>query len=373
MQGSVGCLEDYRLLMKQIIHHWLPSSALGGIEMAALTLIQVTPDVRHVVATGEVSGPAVELWRAAGAEVIHISGWHGTLGLSWHRHWKAFVRQRGVRQLIAWSPTRLPQLLSPLGKHARCVVHLGNVGGFSRRSRWKYSMMTMAYRPACRPTLIACSQAVATSLEDEPALLGLLRIVVPNPVRYTFFELGAARPSLRSAPKVWGMLARLDVLKDHRSLIEAVRRLPVEVEFRLEIAGAGVLEGELRKQVSEAGLERRIRFLGALTQPQEAMRKWEAFVFATTAGEGFGIAVAEAMASGLPCVLTDVPALREVAGSCAYYAAPSSPADLCARILEVIGNPALAQARAEEGRQRAQELFAAETFARRYLSALEHA
>lgn len=353
------------------LFHWVPSSALGGIEMAALTLIQAAPELRHVVATGDVSGPAIALWRDAGAEVVHIPRWQGALGVSWARHWAAYVRQRGVRHFVAWSPTRLSQLLSPLAKDARCVVHLGNVGGFSLRARWQHRIMTLAYRTVCRPTLIACSQAVAASVEDEPALSGLPRIVVPNPVRAAFFELGAVRPSLRTAPNVWGMLARLDELKDHRSLIEAVRSLPSEVEFHLEIAGDGVLAEELRKQVAEAGLERRVKFLGALAQPQEAMRKWEAFVFATTAGEGFGIAVAEAMASGLPCVLTDVAALREVAGGCAYYAAPASPAELSARILEVIGSPALAQARAEEGRQRAQELYAAETFAQRYLSILE--
>lgn len=353
------------------LFHWVPSSALGGIEMAALTLIQAAPELRHVVATGDISGPAVALWREAGAEVVHLAGWQGALGVSWARHWKVFVQQRSVQQLVAWSPTRLSQLLSPLGKDARCVIHLGNVGGFSRRARWQHRMMTLAYRPVCRPTLIACSQAVLASVEDEPVFSGATRIVIPNPVRTTFIELGAARPRLLAAPRVWGMLARLDGLKDHHCLIEAVRRLPADVEFQLEIAGDGILSEELRKHVAEAGLERRIRFLGALGQPQEAMRRWEAFVFATTAREGFGIAVAEAMASGLPCVLTDVAALREVAGNCAYYAVPASSADLSARILEVVGNPALAQARAEEGRLRAKELYAAETFTRRYLSALD--
>ena len=367
----MGGVQGYYLLMNKVIYHWLPSSALGGIEMAALTLIQIAKDRRHVVVAGDVKGPAVALWREAGAEVVHLAGWQGALGVSWTRHWKDFVRQRGVRQLVAWSPTRLSQLLSPLGKDDRCVVHLGNVGGFSRRTRWQHRMMTLAYRPVCRPTLIACSQVVAASVENEPAFSGLPRIVVHNPVRSTFFELGKVRPSLRSAPRAWGMLARLDGLKDHRSLIEAVRRLPAEVVFHLEIVGAGVLEEELRKQVAEAGLESRIQFLGALAHPQDVMRFWDAFVFSTTAGEGFGIAVAEAMAAKLPCVLTDVAALREVAGSCAYYAAPGSPADLSARIMEVIGNPALAQARAEEGRLRAQKFYTAETFAWRYLSALE--
>jgi glycosyltransferase involved in cell wall biosynthesis len=353
------------------LSHWVPSSALGGIEMAALTLIQAAPELRHVVATGDMNGPAVALWRDAGADIVHIPGWQGALGVSWARHWEAFVRQRAVRHLVAWSPTRLPQLLSPLAKDARCVVHLGNVGRFSLRARWQHRMMTLAYRTACRPTLIACSQVVAASVDGEPALAGLPRVVVPNPVRSKFFELGAARPKLQSPPKVWGMLARLDRLKDHRSLIEAVRLMPAEAEFCLELAGAGVLEEKLRKQVAEAGLERRIRFLGALAQPQEAMRNWQAFVFATTAGEGFGIAVAEAMASGLPCVLTDVDALREVAGSSAYYAAPASSEGLCARILEVMGNPTLAQVRAEEGMLRARKLYATETFARSYLSVLE--
>jgi glycosyltransferase involved in cell wall biosynthesis len=350
--------------------HWVPSSALGGIEMAALTLIQMTPTMRHVVVTGDASGPAADLWREAGAEVIQIESWGGVLGIAWAGRWKAFVNERGVRHLIAWSPTRLPQLLSPLDERCRCVVHLGNVGGFGRRARLQTKVMGLIYRPVCRPRLLACSKAVADSVVTEPAFHGLFLSVIPNSVRPAFFELGAMRSPSGAAPKTWGMLARLDRLKDHRSLIEAVRLLPVDLEFRLELAGEGALADELHRQVAAAGLEHRIRFLGALPRPQEAMRDWEAFIFATSAAEGFGIAVAEAMAAGLPCVLSDVAAMREVAGDSAYYAEQGSPAALCAQILEVINQPIEAHERAGKGRQRAQELYSAEVFARRYLSAL---
>ena len=350
--------------------HWVPTSALGGIEMAALTLIQMTPAIRHVVAAGDTSGPAAALWREAGAEVVEIEGWPSLLGLKWSRRWKTFVHERGVRHLISWSPTRLPQLLSPLGEDYQCVVHLGNVGGFGRRARWQAKVMATFHRPACRPKLLACSQAVASSVESEPTFAGLPRFVVPNAARSAFFELGTARPKLHSAPKVWGMLARLDDLKDHRSLIEAVGLLPADLDFRLELVGDGVLAEALRRQVAAAGLSHRIRFLGPLSQPHVAMRDWEAFVFITTGGEGFGIAVAEAMASGLPCVLSDVAALREVAGDFAYYAEPGSPADICAKIQEVIRHPSAAQAQAEDGRRRAQALYSSEVFARRYLQEL---
>jgi glycosyltransferase involved in cell wall biosynthesis len=338
--------------------------------MAALTLIQESPQQVHVVAAGDVSGPAADMWREAGAEVVQIQDWGGVLGITWARHWKAFARERDVRHLIAWSPTRLPQLLSPLSSTANCVVHLGNVGSFGRRARLQTKVMGLIYRPACRPRLLACSQAVANSVATEPLFRGLPLSVTLNSVRPAFFELGVKRLPSNIAPKTWGMLARLDRLKDHRSLIEAIRLLPVDLEFRLELAGEGALADELRRQVAAAGLEHRVRFLGALPRPQEAMRNWEAFIFATSAGEGFGIAVAEAMAAGLPCVLSDVAAMREVAGDSAYYAEQGSPAALCAQILEVINQPIEAHERAGKGRQRAQELYSAEVFARRYLSAL---
>jgi glycosyltransferase involved in cell wall biosynthesis len=153
-------------------------------------------------------------------------------------------------------------------------------------------------------------------------------------------------------------------------LIEAIRLLPPTVDIRLEFAGDGELRETLQKKVFDYGLEKRIVFLGSVSQPQDAMRSWHAFIFSTTEREGFGIAVAEAMAAGLPCVLTDVPVMREVAGDSAYYADPGSPDSLRRRILEVYAHPAEADRRAEQGRCRARSLYAPEAFARQYLSAL---
>jgi glycosyltransferase involved in cell wall biosynthesis len=166
------------------------------------------------------------------------------------------------------------------------------------------------------------------------------------------------------------MLARLDSFKDHSNLIEAIRLLPPTLDIRLEFAGGGELRDTLQKKVFDYGLEKRIYFLGSVGRPQDAMRSWQAFIFSTTEREGFGIAVAEAMAAGLPCVLTDVPVMREVAGDSAYYAEPGSPDSLRRRILEIYADPAEAARRAAQGRRRAQSLYAPEVFARQYLSAL---
>lgn len=352
------------------LYHWLPSSELGGIEVAALTVMQSTPWIRHVVLVGDIAGPAAGLWREAGAEVILLAGWSSPLGLRWGREWRRFVAKHAVRQLIAWSPTRLPLLLAPLAADCRCVVHLGNATASGRRARWQAAVLHLINRPRCRPRLLACSQTAAAAARTDPVFRGQPVMAVPNAVRPGFFEVGAARPAEAASPARWGMLARLDGHKDHGVLIEAVRRLPAELGFSLEFVGSGSREAELRRQVASAGLGRRIIFSGATARPEDRLRDWQAFVFATTAEEGFGIAVAEAMAAGLPCVLSDVPALREVAGDAAYFAEPSSPDALVARILEVCAHPAEAARKAAEGRQRALARYSAQAFAREYLAAL---
>ncbi|CAN5280334.1 N/A [soil metagenome] len=65
-------------------------------------------------------------------------------------------------------------------------------------------------------------------------------------------------------------------------------------------------------------------------------------------GEGFGFPVIEAMASGTPCILSDIPVLHEVAGDTALYANPNDPAAWTKAINECLpaGAPAMARATA---------------------------
>ena len=366
----MGGLQGNLLVMRQVIHHWIPSSQLGGIEMAALTLIQETPSHTHVVATGDAFGPAADLWRSAGAEVVPIPDWGGRLGVAWLGHWARFVRERRVNNLISWSPTRMSMMISPLEADTRCLVHLGNVGGLSRRARLQDGLARAILRPTCIPKLVACSHAVLESISGEPAYAGLSREMIYNPVRSQFLDIGVQRTMIQPRMTTWGMIARLALLKDHRTLIQSVALLSADLEFSLEIVGDGELEGELKAQVLAAGLQHRIRFLGATSAPQEALRRWDGFVFSTTEAEGFGIAVAEAMAAGLPCVLSDVRAMREVAGSCAFYAPAGNSSALAKRITAVAADPSSARLMGQAAHRRAASLYSPKAFARSYIEAI---
>jgi glycosyltransferase involved in cell wall biosynthesis len=83
------------------------------------------------------------------------------------------------------------------------------------------------------------------------------------------------------------------------------------------VIGSGPdIEG-VKERVEELGLSRHVIVKGRCTDEEmyRLMKTSEMFVFPSMF-EGWGLAVAEALACGLPVVCYDIPALREVFGGC---------------------------------------------------------
>lgn len=81
---------------------------------------------------------------------------------------------------------------------------------------------------------------------------------------------------------------------------------PAGLKYQLLFLGAGGLdqdncEQEARMLVGDNRLQDSVRFLGDVTNVHEYLRASDVFVF-PTAGDSFGLALLEAMATGLPCV-----------------------------------------------------------------------
>ena len=104
----------------------------------------------------------------------------------------------------------------------------------------------------------------------------------------------------------------------------------------------------------------------------ELVGELDLFVFATTADEGLGIALIEAMAAGVPVVASDVGACREVLddGALGLLVPPGDPLALADAIECVRSQPAAAAARAERARRKAFALFDAERMAATYAELL---
>lgn len=113
------------------------------------------------------------------------------------------------------------------------------------------------------------------------------------------------------------------------------------VRFRLAIAGDGEQRADLEARTEALGLGARVRFLGRVGDDRlgDLYRAASLFVLPTRSLEGFGMVTAEALASGLPVVATDVGATPEVLqGATACRQVPAgSPDALAAAIAGVLG------------------------------------
>jgi len=106
--------------------------------------------------------------------------------------------------------------------------------------------------------------------------------------------------------------------------------------------------------LSRSAARDRIHHLDYLDRERLAavLQRAEALVFPSLL-EGFGLPLVEAMACGVPAIVSSTSSLPEVGGDAALYVDPASPDAIAAAILRLAGDPELARFLAAAGRARA--------------------
>jgi sugar transferase (PEP-CTERM/EpsH1 system associated) len=177
-----------------------------------------------------------------------------------------------------------------------------------------------------------------------------------------------ARIGLGDADFVFGIVARLTPVKDHRTLLEAFARV-VEARpgARLVIVGGGETEDEVRASVAELGLGERALLLGERKDVPELMRAFDAFVLSSLS-EGLSITLLEAMAAGLPVVATRVGGNGEIVsdGETGVLVEPHDATALAAAMGSMIDRRERAARMGARGRERVREHFSERSMVRRY-------
>lgn len=104
---------------------------------------------------------------------------------------------------------------------------------------------------------------------------------------------------------VLGSVGRMVPEKNQAALIEAASRI-IHCNPHVLLAGDGPLRTGLDALAAKHGMTGRVTFTGALMDVRPALQAMDIFVLPSTAVETFSNAALEAMASGVPVVLTDV-------------------------------------------------------------------
>jgi glycosyltransferase involved in cell wall biosynthesis len=173
---------------------------------------------------------------------------------------------------------------------------------------------------------------------------------------------GAPDPTVREGwgakPKdfIIGMLGRIERYKGHEDLLLAMAELPPDISERLRliVVGSGPTEERLRLQhiAERLCLAERVHFTGYMPQdPVFLVRQFNLLAMVTKDFEGFGLAVAEAMAVGTPIVATNVGAIPEyVSADVGLLVPPESPTDIARAIEAIYRDPAAAAVRAQRAK-----------------------
>lgn len=98
-------------------------------------------------------------------------------------------------------------------------------------------------------------------------------------------------------------VGELNPNKNHKELIKQLPK--IEAPFKYLICGQGHLEEELKALCSELNVADKVTFLGYRTDVPEIMQASDVFLFPSKR-EGLSVALMEAMATGLPCLVSDI-------------------------------------------------------------------
>lgn len=153
----------------------------------------------------------------------------------------------------------------------------------------------------------------------------------------------------------------IDMLLDTWALVAPQRR-----DWRLDVYGAGEDEAALRAQCAGLYLDGSVAWRGRTDDVPGALASASVFV-QSSRGEGFPLALLEAMASGVPCAAFDcAPGVREIVrdGEDGLLAPAGDIGALADRLLRLTGNPRMRDAMGDRARANVQRFSETEIMRR---------
>ena len=233
------------------------------------------------------------------------------LPLAWKRH-----RAHPYHLCFAWSALPAGFIALTLRKFMGLPYFVRVCGpdipGFEQRYRSIYPILS----PMIRAIWHSAEIVVAKSEGEREMIRALDRntkvTLIPNGVDLTAFQPAALIPD--DGPLRLLCVARLIERKGQHHLLEAVKRLAdAGIDVTLDLVGTGDAHAGYEQRAQRLELNGKVNFLGYVPREEIAGHYARAHVFVLPSyNEGMSIATLEAMASGLPLVITRTPGTTEV-------------------------------------------------------------
>lgn len=190
-------------------------------------------------------------------------------------------------------------------------------------------------------------------------------VIIPSAINIKRFHPDNDGSEVRKIHKIGDnkivlFVGRFRYHKGLEHLIEAAAKM--NKDYRYILVGSGDHIKNLKSLIGKFKLEEQFIFPGHVSP--ELLPKYYAaadlFVLPSVMRlEAFGLVIVEAMASGTPVVISDIPGVREVIADKehGYLAEPANPIDLAKKINKILENPDLQKKFGRAGRKKVEESF----------------
>ena len=347
---------------------------IGGAERQFVERVRRhPPGFRAVVGCLEASGPMLDPVRALGHDPevfpLHGSMLQPNTAMQIARM-AALIRTEGIRIVHATDfNTNLLGLAAARLTGAKAIVSRVDLGhlraGFGR---WHREVEKLTARLA--DLVVANAEAVRQVCIGEEGVKPDKCVVVRNGIDLKGFDAKAGLPLEAPLPLEDGapfvaVIGNLWPVKGHRTLVEAVALLPLELRHvRFVCAGEGPERDSLARRIAELGLEDRVLLVGHRLDVPTILSRAQAACLCSSA-EGLSNALMEAMAARLPIVATRVGGTPELVreGDNGFLVPSGDAPALAERLSALLSRPDEARAMGLRGRRRVESELSMERMA----------
>lgn len=240
-----------------------------------------------------------------------------------------------------------------------------------------WTTKTCARLSRCLPERIVCCAESARRIHIDLGYAGERMVVIPNGVELDLFKpdprtRATARAELGIDERtiLIGLVARFDPQKDHETFIKAGSMLHKEFsDVRFLLCGPGIVREneQLMQWLQSNGIADRCITLGERSDIPRLMTALDIATSSSAYGEGFPNAIGEAMACGVPCVVTDVGDSSLLIGDPGRVVPPRRPESLAAAWRKVLSMDKAVRAEVgQAARRRMEHQFDIVAITRRY-------